>query len=69
MNIVAWNVRGLNHSPKRRELVDFALSLDSQILLLFEHKINEENADFIIDSSFRSWSYTYNYMYNNLGRI
>ncbi|XP_056162312.1 uncharacterized protein LOC115663491 [Syzygium oleosum] len=69
MNIVSWNVRGLNHSPKRRELVDFALSLDPHILILLEHKIKEDNADFVVDSSFREWSYAHNYMYSSLGRL
>ena len=53
MIVVSWNVGGLNHISKQKELVDLDLSQDPHILILTEHKIKEVDVDFVISSRFR----------------
>ena len=58
MKIISWNVRGLNASDKRQRIKQILDSLQADIILLQETKLNENNFDKFI-ASWKKWKTYY----------
>lgn len=69
MNILVWNVRGLN-SPSRLEDVK-KLVEESRVGIagLVETKVKEKNTSFILNGVAPNWDSIFNYEHSHLGRI
>ena len=69
MKIVAWNVRGMNHPLKQREVVSRIGRLKANLVCLFETRVKEPNVKKIIERWFSDCNYIHNYSYTINGRI
>lgn len=69
MNIITWNVRGLNRPSKQREVKSMIKLHKIGLVCLIETRVKEEKADLIRDSIVPCWGYVFNYEKHNLGRI
>ena len=63
MKIVAWNVRGMNHPLKQKEVVSRIGRLQANIVCLLETRVKEPNVKKIIEKWFSDWHYIHNYSY------
>ena len=52
MNIIAWNVRGLNDPLKQRAIADRIKSLNSSLVCLIETRVKENKKQPIVDTVF-----------------
>lgn len=69
MNIIAWNVRGLNKSKKQKAVKDFLLLQKSGVICLFEHKIKKAKEKGATNRMFFEWNSYFNSDFNDKGRI
>jgi exonuclease III len=69
MNLFIWNVKGLNHPSKQKEVQRFVRSKKIGLVCLVETKLKEANAGAISSTLFPDWEFSYNYEHHYLGRI
>lgn len=69
MNIISWNVRGLNKGYKQKELKNF-ISVNKVVLIaVLENRVKEEKAEAVIKKVFNSWRWIVKYNVAPSGRI
>ncbi|KAK8692411.1 hypothetical protein V6N13_075871 [Hibiscus sabdariffa] len=69
MKFLVWNVKGCNDSLKLNKIVKVVKKLNVEVLCLFETRVKENNASFIVQSKFSGWSFVNNYSDAINGRI
>lgn len=69
MNVLAWNIRGLNMPLKQREVKKMVKRLKVSILGLVETRVKLENLVRIQAAMFPGWGIIHNYSSHRLGRI
>jgi len=67
--MLIWNVRGLNHPSKQKEVQRMVRAQRIGIFCLIETKVKEGNAARISSTLFPDWDFCYNYEKHYLGRI
>ena len=61
MNILIWNVRGLNDPLKQKEVVGRVRDLKINLVSLIETKVKENKINAIISKHFHGWQVAHNY--------
>ncbi|XP_075101938.1 uncharacterized protein LOC142177361 [Nicotiana tabacum] len=69
MNVVTWNVRGLNKTYKHKELRIAIKENKMGLLTVLEHRIKECKAEKIIKKIVPGWEWVSNYGNNTTGRF
>ena len=69
MKIYVWNVRGLNHLLKQKEVVSRIRRMKVKVVCLLETSVKEHKMQEIVEKWFPGWSYLQNYSYARNGRI
>lgn len=69
MQLVTWNIRGLNKPHKQRELKLFMKENNIRILALLKHKIKKDLAGKVIQKVAPRWKYEGNYEMTEKGGI
>ena len=69
MKILVWNVRGLNHPLKQREVVGRINRTNSSIVCLLETRVKHHKMERILNKSFPDWKAMHNYDEAYNGRI
>ena len=69
MNILIWNVRGLNDPLKQKRVVDRIRSMKIMLVGLLETRVKEYNSQSIINKYFQGWKWAHNYSTAYNGRI
>lgn len=69
MNIVTWNVRGLNKVYKQKELKVIIKENKIGLLAILEHRVVEKLETKIIQKIAQGWRWISNASSNNKGRI
>jgi exonuclease III len=69
MNILFWNVRGLNMLLKQKEVRNMVRRIRISILCLVETRVKHENFLKIVASMLPGWEVVNNYSTHILGRI
>ena len=69
MNILVWNVRGLNHPLKQKEVVSRIRKLNISLVCLLETRVKMPKMQEIMGKMFAGWSCVHNYEYARNGRI
>jgi exonuclease III len=69
MTMLVWNVRGLNHPSKQKEVQRLVRAKRFGLVCLIETKVKEDNAASISSFIFSDWDFCYNYDKHYLGRI
>lgn len=69
MNFLIWNVRGLNHPSKQREVKSMIKNNKIGLVCLVETRVKDAKANLIRSSIVPDWGYAYNYEKHFLGRI
>jgi len=69
MNMLIWNVRGLNHPSKQQEVQRIVRAKRISIACLIETKVKESNSGNISSSMLPGWDFFFNYEKHYLGRI
>jgi hypothetical protein len=69
MNMLIWNVRGLNHPSKQKEVLSIVRTKQISIVCLVENKVKESHAVQICSSMLPNWDCQFNYGKHYLGRI
>ena len=63
MKVIVWNVRGLNHPCKQKEVVSRVSRLDVDMVCLLETRVKEHKIQSIVDKWFAGWKLLHNYSY------
>jgi exonuclease III len=61
MNILIWNMRGLNDPSKQREVKSMVKRHFIGLLCLIETKVKERKADHIRNTIVLDWGFIFNY--------
>lgn len=61
MNLVIWNVRGLNKSPHQKEVTNFIDSNKLDLMCCVETKVKISQAFTISKKIKKNWQWIYNY--------
>jgi hypothetical protein len=69
MNFLIWNVRGLNHPSKQKEVKNMIKCHKISFICLIETRVKIQKADVIRSYIVPDWDYVYNYDQHFLGRI
>ena len=69
MNILVWNVRGLNHPLKQNEVASRIRKLNISLVCLLETRVKFHKMQGIVGKMFPGWSIFHNYEYARNGRI
>ena len=69
MKILVWNVRGLNHPLKQKEVVNRINKLQVCIVCLLETRVKENKKQEIVDKWFAGWRLLQNYSHALNGQI
>ena len=69
MKIYVWNVRGLNHPLKQKEVVSRIYKMKVEVVCLLETRVKEHKMQGIVDKWFPGWSYLQNYSHAKNARI
>lgn len=69
MNIVAWNVRGINDPLKQKRVVDRVKFIKANFVCMLETRVKENKCQAIFDRHFKGWRMFNNYSYATNGRI
>jgi exonuclease III len=69
MNFLIWNIRGLNHPSKQKEVKSMIQRHNISLVCLIETKVQEHNADRVKSCIVPEWDYVANYNCHFLGRI
>jgi exonuclease III len=69
MNFLIWNIRGLNHPSKQKEVRDMIKLHKIGLICLIETRVKENKANRIRNSIVSDWDYIFNYDNHFLGRI
>lgn len=69
MNILIWNVRGLNGPNKQQDVLTSCRSWQYGLMGFLEAKIRQNNEKIISDRLFLGWGSFFNNMHSPLGRI
>jgi exonuclease III len=69
MNILIWNVRGLNHPSMHREVRSMIQRHKLSIICLIETRVKINKAEKVKDCIVPGWDYIFNYDQHFLGRI
>jgi exonuclease III len=69
MNFLIWNVRGLNHPSKQREVKSLINIHKIGLICLIETRVKENKAEKIRDAIASDWDFVFNYEKHFLGRI
>ncbi|XP_070023440.1 uncharacterized protein LOC142179626 [Nicotiana tabacum] len=69
MNIIVWNVRGMNKVYKQKELKKFIRENKVVLIADLENRVKETKAEGIIKKIFNNWRWTANYSQAPGGRI
>ncbi|XP_075087832.1 uncharacterized protein LOC142169811 [Nicotiana tabacum] len=69
MNIVSWNIRGLNKVYKQREIKQYLRDNKVVLIAIIEDKVKQPMAEKTIQKISRNWKWTDNYVASNRGRI
>lgn len=56
MNLLTWNVRGLNKIYKQKEFKSFIRNNNVVLISILEHRVKEENAKKITEKFNRGWN-------------
>jgi len=67
--ILTWNVRGLNHPSKQKEVQSILRAKKISLACLIETRVKEPNAASIFSSMLPDWDCCFNYKKHFLGRI
>ncbi|XP_022014976.1 uncharacterized protein LOC110914495 [Helianthus annuus] len=59
-SIAAWNVRGLNHPLKQKEVQKFVKGNNLQVIAILESHVQVEKLDGVCKKVFRNWDWTSN---------
>jgi len=65
VNIIAWNMGGLNNPNKQLDIKLFLSKHDVGLVGLMETKVKEENIDMVACNLFGGWEWHTNVEYNN----
>jgi exonuclease III len=69
MNFLIWNVRGLNHPSKQKEVVSIIKRHKISLICLIETRVKENKANKVRTCIVLDWEYVFNYEKHFLGRI
>jgi exonuclease III len=69
MNWVIWNIRGLNHPLKQREVRKMVKWLDLSLICLVETRVRLENTHEVRESILPGWEFVFCCSDNGLGKI
>ena len=69
MKILVWNVRGLNHLLKQREVIGRINRIHSNIVCLLETRVKQNKMQRILNKRFLDWQSIHNYDQAYNGRI
>ena len=69
MKILVWNVRGLNHPLKQKEVVGRIRRLNANLVCLLETRIKQNKMQNIFNRQFSGWKLLHNYTEAYNGRI
>jgi exonuclease III len=69
MNFLIWNVRGLNHPSKQKEVVSIIKRHKISLICLIETRVKENKANKVRTCIVPDWKYVFNYEKHFLGRI
>ena len=69
MKILVWNVKGLNHPLKQKEIVGRINRINSSIVYLLETRVKQHKMKRILNKSFPDWKALHNYDEAYNGRI
>lgn len=69
MDILVWNVRGLNKKERRRDITYHVHKFSPSIVGLVETKVRPNKSYRIIRSLPADWNHVHNYEFSNKGRI
>ncbi|XP_019255064.1 PREDICTED: uncharacterized protein LOC109233643 [Nicotiana attenuata] len=69
MNIIVWNVRGMNKVYKQKELKTFIRENKVVLIAVLENRVKETKAESIIKKIFNNWRWIANYSQAPRGRI
>ena len=69
MNIISWNVIGLNDPLKQRAITDRIRSLKCSLVCLIEIIVKKNKSQSIVERLFNGWSMLNNYSSAYNGRI
>ena len=69
MNVISWNVRGLNDPLKQKAIVNRIKRLKCRLVCLVETRVKENKSQSIVDRLFNGWGMLHNYSAAYNGRI
>jgi hypothetical protein len=69
MNFLFWNIRGVNHPSKQKEVKSMIQRHNISLVCLIETKVQEHNVDRVKSCIVPEWDYVANYNCHFLGRI
>ena len=69
MNIIVWNVRGINDPLKWRAVISRIRGLRCNLVCLIETRVKENKFQAIVDKGFNGWGKLQNYSSARNGRI
>jgi exonuclease III len=69
MNLLIWNVSGLNHPSKQKEAKSMIQRHKISLICLIETRVKENKANKVRSCIVLDWDYVFNYDQHFLGRI
>lgn len=69
MNFAMWNVRGLNKTPHKKEVINFINVNRISLMGLVETKVRAQNSAAISKSINKNWKWIFNYEAHDYGRV
>lgn len=67
--LLVWNVRGLNHPSKQKEVQRIVREKKITLICIIETRVKCNKADVLMESLFPNWGFCSNYEQHHLGRI
>lgn len=69
MNVITWNVRGINKIYKQKEVKKFIQKNDVGLIVILENRVKEKNVSKTIMKIANNWGWCANYSHSDKGRI
>ncbi|KAK4731721.1 hypothetical protein R3W88_024709 [Solanum pinnatisectum] len=69
MNLISWNVRGMNKAYKHREFNAFLGQHSIGLIAIYERRVQENKTQRVITKFGRRWSWCHNYRCSDRNRI
>lgn len=69
MNFASWNVRGLNKTSHKKEVMNFISANKLNFVGLLETKVQQHNSVKVSNKLAKNWRWLFNYDYHHYGRV